>query len=157
MGVGCLVDHFNNKASSHITHDHQSEADGMKNRLNDGVHKAHKSFETAQSTMHEESKKVEQQYNEDKDKVGLVEAGKKAVRTGGHAVDKIVENEDVLSAANFFMMNHPSMIYQPLGQTESAQNIDDQPIQKIVKIPQVHKGEEPESLDSNKNKSIKIG
>eukprot|EP01035_Chromulina_nebulosa_P022851 gene22851-29594_t len=160
------------EASTTITHNLASKADGVENRVENKMNDTKLLYASAQGKMTENKKNIQQEYNQEKEKVGITEAALQGVGAVVSGVDKTVDatteiagkglqyvsnHPNVLMAANPVMFAHPSMMVLPgpvqdiSHKNESVQSPEQD--QKIVHIKKVANQSEPEPMDLNIKRS----
>jgi hypothetical protein len=132
-------------------------------------------FGSAQNRINDSKENLAQEYNQEKEKVGITEAAAQGIRAVVSGVDKTVgaatemagqglqyvsHHSDVLLAANPMMFAHPSMMSPPGSVQDISQKNENVQMpeqdQKIVHIKKVinQSGSEPIDLNINRNDSL---
>ena len=178
-----VVNSFSQKASSDINQNEnlKVKTEGMENRFDEKMNTTQAMFSTEKSKMDAQSTQVEQRYNENKNNVGIKEAAMQGVSATLNAnkemayamkdaasatMQFVSDNSEVVLAANPLMFSHPALMQGTTRQSEPTYSASEkqfasesEPKQKVVKIKEVVKESETESLDSkvNNKKDVLVG
>jgi conjugal transfer mating pair stabilization protein TraG len=166
-----VIDTLDKEAATKITHNLESKADGIENRVQNKMNDTKLLHASAQNKIDQGNQNLEQKYTQEKEKVGITEAalhGVNAVVSGvnktvgaatemaGKGLQYVADHSDVLMAANPMMFAHPSMMapsgpVQDISQKNESVQMPEKN-QKIVHIKKVVNQSESQPIDLNINR-----